>query len=168
MSESGAQPSEPVRFDETTEKHFLDLLDHYPNRQAALLPALHLAQRQFGYLSKDVMDYVSQRLELPPSQVFSVATFYTMFNRHPVGRHHITVCTSPPCAILGADKVVRHLEQRLGIRVGQTTRDRRFTLSKTECMASCGTGPMLDCNGHYCENLTIEKLNQLIEEWSKD
>lgn len=164
---TGEQPSsaEALRFSEATERAFQQLLTHYPDKQAMVLPALHLAQEEFGYVSVRAMEYVAERLGLPPAKVLSAATFYTMFNRHPVGTYHINVCTSPPCALVGSDRVVRFFEQKLGIRVGQTTPDRHFTLNRTECLASCGTGPMLQCNGRYYEELTDERLESLLESW---
>lgn len=159
--------NEELQFSEGAEAEFQELLTRYPTKEAVVVPALHLAQQEFGYVSVRAMEYVAQRLDLPASKVLSSATFYTMFNRHPVGENHICVCTSPPCALVGSDKVVRFFEERLGIKVGETTPDRKFTLSRAECLASCGTGPMLDRNGEYFEDLDEETLEKLLEQWSK-
>lgn len=170
MSQESTGEAEVLRFSEQAESEFQALLQRYPKEhlQAALIPALHLAQDDFGYVSVRAMEYVAERLGLPASKVLSVATFYTMFNRHPVGRHQINVCTSPPCFLMGSDWVVEKLEERLGVKVGQTTPDKRFTMGRAECLASCGTAPMLECNGHYYENLTPEKLDELLDQWERD
>jgi NADH-quinone oxidoreductase subunit E len=157
-----------IAFSPETEAEFQKLLQRYPNRQACVLPALFLCQEEFGYVSVQSMEYVAQRLDVPPAKVLSVATFYTMFRRHPVGEHHICVCTGPPCALVGSDRVLRFFEERLGVKVGQTTPDKKFTLDRSECLASCGTAPMLECDGHYYENLTEERLEELLAEWSKN
>jgi NADH-quinone oxidoreductase E subunit len=170
MSHESTGETEALRFSEAAEKEFQALLGRYPeeHRDAALIPALHLVQDDFGYVSVRAMEYVAQRLALPPSKVLAVATFYTMFNRHPVGRHQINVCTSPPCFLMGSDWVVKQIEERLGLKVGQTTPDKGFTLGRAECLASCGTAPMLECNGIYYENLTPEKLDELLDGWERD
>jgi len=168
MAEEQTEAAEELRFSERGEARFQELLKRYPTRQPMVIPALYLAQEEFGYVSIRAMEYVAKRLELPPSKVLNVATFYTMFNRHPVGKHQINVCTGPPCYLRGSDEIVAQLEKRLGIKVGQTTPDRQFTLGRSECLASCGTAPMLECNGVYHENLTPEALDKLIDEWSKD
>ena len=161
------ESTEELHFSKEAETEFQQLLTRYPTKQAVVIPALHLAQEEFGYVSVRAMEYVAQRLDLPASKVMSSATFYTMFNRHPVGKNHICVCTSPPCALVGSDKIVRFLEERLGVTVGETTPDKKFTLSRAECLASCGTGPMLGRNGEYFEDLDEQKLEKLLEEWSK-
>lgn len=167
MATEQTEPREELRFSAKTEAEFQRLLTCYPDKQAVVLPALYLAQDEFGYVSVRAMEYVAERLGLPPSKVLNTATFYTMFNRHAVGKFHISVCTGPPCWLVGSDKVVKWFEEKLGIKVGETTPDRKFTLSRAECLASCGTGPCLDCNGKYFENLTEERLNSLLEIWSK-
>lgn len=167
MSTDAAESNEVVAFSEEAEKRFQELLTRYPTKQAVVIPALHLAQKEFGYVSVRAMEYIAERLDLPASKVLNTATFYTMFNRRPVGEYHINVCTSPPCWLMGSDEVVTFLEERLGIKVGQTTPDRRFTLGRQECLASCGSAPMLECNGKYFENLTREKLEELLEKWMR-
>lgn len=167
MTEEKTDSAEELSFSSEREAKFQKLLESYPQRQAMLLPALHLAQEEFGYISVRAMEYVADRLDLPPSHVLSVVTFYTMFNRQPVGEKQIHVCTCAPCAVQGSDELVRHLEKRLEVKLGQTTSDRKFTLGRAECLASCDTGPMLECNGNYYENLTPETLDKLIDAWSK-
>jgi NADH-quinone oxidoreductase E subunit len=157
-----------LSFSPENENTFSELLTRYPNSQAAVIPTLYLIQDQIGYISVDAMEYVARRLDLPPAKVLSVATFYTMFNRHPVGDRQINVCTGPPCALLGADRVVEYIEDLLGITVGQTTPDKKFTLKRVECLASCGSGPMLECNGRYHEDLTGESLDALFDRWATE
>lgn len=166
QAERTTSTSQELSFSKEGEALFKDLQTRYPNRQAVVIPALHLAQKEFGYVSVKAMEYIATRLDLPASKVLNSATFYSMFNRHPVGTNHINVCTGPPCALVGSDRIVRFFEKKLGIKVGETTPGGKFTLSRSECLASCGTAPMLDCNGKYYENLTDEVLEQLFEEWS--
>ena len=146
-----------LAFSQETEQRFQTLLSRYPNTRAALLPALYLAQDEFGYLSVEAMEYVAERLELPASKVLNVATFYTMYNKRPVGRYHVQVCVSISCALLGAYKLLRYLEKRLDIRVGETSDDGMFTLTEVECLASCGTAPMMQVNDDYYEDLGTDE-----------
>ncbi len=158
-----------LQFSEETEKQFDELVSRYPNTHAALLPALLLAQAEFGWVSVEVMDYVAERLELNPADVLATATFYTMFNKQPVGKAHIQVCTTLTCAMCGGYEIIEHLEDRLGIRLGETTADGKYTLAEAECLASCGTAPMFqitfsDGDIEYFENLTPERVDELLEE----
>jgi len=166
-----------LQFSEKAEQEFQELLTRYPTKQAAMLPALLLAQAEFGWVSVEVMDFIAERLELPPSKVLTTATFYSMFNKQPVGRCHIQVCTTLSCAFRGGYELLAKLEDRLGIRPGETSADGNFTLSEVECLASCGTPPMFQMtdskgNMEYFENLTtdskldavLEKLNARLKE----
>ena len=139
------------------------LLERYPQRQATLLPVLHLVQEDFGYLSKDAEELVAKELDIPHSAVSEVITFYTMFYREPIGKHHIMVCHNLSCALMGAEKLIGHLEQKLGVQakthLGETTEDKRFTLTRVECLGACGEAPMLQINEKYYLNLTIEKID---------
>lgn len=157
-----------LQFSSEVETEFQELITHYPTRHAALLPTLFLAQKDFGWISVEVMDYVALRLELPPSKVLTTATFYTMYNKQPVGRCHIQVCTTLSCAFRGGPELIEKLEDRLGIRVGETTPDGYYTLSEVECLASCGSAPMFQLtdskgNMEYHENLDSDaKLDELL------
>lgn len=151
-----------LKFNDSAEAEFQELLSHYPNTHAALLPALHLAQKEFGWVSVEVMDYLAERLDVPPAKVLATATFYTMYNKAPVGKCHLQVCTTLSCAFRGGYELIERLEQKLGIKLGETTPDGNFTLSESECLASCGTAPMLqltDANGviDYFEDLASEE-----------
>jgi NADH-quinone oxidoreductase subunit E len=136
----------------------------YPHANSALLPALALAQKEQGWLSPEVLEEVAEVMGLAPAQVGSVASFYTMFNRRPVGKHLVQVCTNIACSLLGAEHIVEHLKRRLGIEVGRTTSDGRFTLMEVECLGSCGTAPMMQVNDVYYENLTEERVDQILAE----
>lgn len=146
----------------------------YPDghQRAALIPTLYLAQKEFGYISVEAMEYVAGLLDLPPAKVLHVATFYTMFNKRPVGTHHIQVCKSISCAVMGAFKLVDYLENKLGVAAGESTPDGKFTLWEVECLAACGYAPMLQCNEDYYENLgapqadgTWPEVDKLLTGW---
>jgi NADH-quinone oxidoreductase subunit E len=139
----------------------------YPDPKSALLTALHVAQREHGWLSPEVMRDVAEVMDLPPTEVASVASFYTMFNRQPVGENLIQVCTNISCSLLGAEHIVEHLKSKLGIDVGETTPDNKFTLVIVECLGSCSTAPMMQINDTYYENLTEEKVDQILAELTK-
>ena len=124
-----------VEFSEEGEKRFEKIVDRYPNNHAALLPSLLLAQEEFGWVSVEVMDYLAERLELNPAKVLSSATFYTMVNKQPIGKCHIQVCTTLTCALCGGYEIIEHLEDRLGIHLGETTPDGKYTLTEVECLA---------------------------------
>ena len=144
-----------------------ELKKRYPKPQAALLQVLWIAQEQFGWISEEVIRYVAELLGLPYNHVLGVVTFYTMFNRKPVGKYHVQVCANVSCMLLGSDNIVEHLEKKLGVKTGETTPDKMFTLSEVECLGSCGTAPMMQVNDDYYENLTSEKIDSLIEEFKK-
>jgi NADH-quinone oxidoreductase subunit E len=158
-----------VEFSEAAEQRFEELESRYPTNLAALLPVLMLAQEEFGWISVEVMDYVADRLNVPRSKVFSTATFYTMLNKQPIGKCHIQVCTTFSCALEGGYEILEHLEEQLGIQVGETDSEHNFTLTEVECLASCGTAPMFqvtttDGDIEYYEDLTTEKVDEILEE----
>lgn len=158
----------PVQFSPETYKQFAEVLTHYPNKRAAILPTFWLAQEEFGYLSPEVMEYVAQLLDLSPAYVAAVASFYTMFDKEPKGKFHLQVCTNLSCTLLGAEHIVECLEQKLGVKLGETTPDKRFSLSEVECLGSCGTAPVLQLNnGDYYENLSPEGVVRLVDELAK-
>jgi NADH-quinone oxidoreductase subunit E len=143
------------------------IIRRYPEgkQKSALLPVLHLAQAEFnGWLSPEVMDYVAGLLKLKPIEVYEVASFYSMYNLEPVGKCLIEVCQTGPCWLRGSDEIVSHLENKLNIKVGETTADGMFTLKTVECLGSCGTAPMLQCGAQYYENLTTEKVDALLND----
>jgi NADH-quinone oxidoreductase subunit E len=136
--------------------------EEYPDAQSALLPALYLAQDDYGgWLPGRAFEEVAAVMDLPPALVASTASFYTMLNLKPVGQHLIQVCTNISCSLLGAEHLVAYLSRRLGIKPGETSPDGRFTLLEVECLGSCGTAPMMQLDSKYFENLTEEKVDQI-------
>jgi NADH-quinone oxidoreductase E subunit len=147
------------------EQQIDELLTHYPVKQSALLPVLWVVQEQYGWISLEAMRYVALRLGITPEQVREVVTFYSMYNDRPVGKYHLQVCCTTPCMLVGSDDIIAHVENRLGIKRGETTPDGLFTVSQVECLGSCGTAPMLQVNRwKFHENLTPEKVDALLEE----
>ncbi|TMA84032.1 MAG: NADH-quinone oxidoreductase subunit NuoE [Deltaproteobacteria bacterium] len=152
-----------LEFSPDTLKKFEETVNRYPKKEAAMLPVLCLAQQEFGHLGEEAIAYVAKILQQPPARVHGVVSFYTMLNMKPVGRHHIQVCRTLPCALRGAEKITGFLKQKLGIELGQTTSDNRFTLTEVECLASCSTAPMMQINDDYYENLTEAKVTEILE-----
>lgn len=139
------------------------LVSRYPSRVALLLPALHQAQEEQGWLPNEVLDEIAQYIGIHPAQVREVASFYTMYNLKPVGRYHIKVCTNVACCLRGAEEIVEHCEKKLGIKVGQTTKDKKFTLYEEECLGACGTAPAMMLNDDYHEDLTTQKIDLILD-----
>ena len=169
----GAQPystavREKIKFSEEALATVKRIVGRYPEakRKSALIPVLHIAQAEFdGWLSPEVMDYVASILDIKPIEVFEVASFYSMFNLKPVGKCMIEVCQTSSCWLMGAEDIIKHIEKKLNIRVGETSKDGMFTLKAVECLGSCGTAPMLQCGASFHENLTYEKVDNLLEEY---
>ena len=137
-------------------------------QKSALLSVLHMAQAHFGYLSEPVMDYVARLLHLLPIEVYEVATFYSMYDTKPVGKVKLEVCRTGPCMIEGAEKIVSYIENKLGIKDGETTADGIFTLKTVECLGACGYAPMLQAGEKFHEHLTEAKVDELIEAYRKN
>ncbi len=139
-----------------------DILARYPVKRSALIPLLYVAQRDQGYVSEEAMTEIARLLQLTPPQVYETITFYTMFNLKPVGKFHIQVCKSLMCALVGSDTVIGWITSKLGIGPGETTADGLFSLSVVECLASCGTAPMMQINDDYYERLTEDKVDGIL------
>ncbi|MGE5839236.1 MAG: NADH-quinone oxidoreductase subunit NuoE [Deltaproteobacteria bacterium] len=152
-----------LEFSAATKQELEQIFSHYVTRGAALLPVLYLAQREFGYVSLEAMEYVAGVVGLSPARVYEVATFYTMFNKQPVGKYFIQVCTNISCALRGGMDLFAYLSKRLGIAEGQTTKDGRFTLTKVECLGACGNAPMMQVNDDYYEDLTPARVDELLK-----
>lgn len=135
-------------------------------KRSAVIPALHVLQdSNGGYLTNALMDALAEYLDLPPVQIYEVATFYTMFDTKPVGRHKVNICTNISCMLMGSDEIVGHCEKKLGIRLGETTPDNRITLKvEEECLAACTGGPMMVVDGYYHTHLTPEKVDKILDE----
>jgi len=149
---------------EEQERKFAEILSRYPNKMAACIPTLHLCQEaNENWVNEEVIQFVAERLGLSTAHVQGVATFYHLFNREKPGKHQVWVCRTLSCALRGADSVASHCEKRLGIKVGETTKDGKVTLRAAECLASCGTGPMMQVNKDYHENLTLEGVDRILD-----
>lgn len=147
------------------EKHgaqIAEIISRYPVKRSALIPLLYLAQEEEGYVTEKAMKEIASILALTPSQVYETVTFYTILNLKPVGTFHIQVCKSLMCALVGSDTLVTWLQTKLGINPGETSPDGLFTLSTVECLASCGTAPMMQINEDYYERLTEEKVDSIL------
>ncbi len=136
----------------------------YPSRKSAVLPALTIAYRQIGHLDDDIYIEISRAIDIPAVEIAEAATFYTMFPKQPRGKYLIQVCHNISCALLGADGLITYLEQKLGIVKGETTPDNLFTLVSVECLGSCATAPMMQINNDYFENLTRERVDQILKD----
>ena len=152
-----------LEFSPETYKKFEETVARYPKKEAAMLPVLNLAQKEFGHLGPEAIAYVAKLMDQAPARVHGVVSFYTMYNMKPIGRHHIQVCRTLSCALRGAEKMTGFIKNKLDIELGQTTADGRFTLSEVECLASCGTAPMMQIGDDYYENLTEEKLGEILD-----
>ncbi len=148
---------------EATKKRIAEEAARYPQRRSALLSSLYLIQGEGGYITKEDADAVAEILGITPTEVWSVASFYTLFNLKPVGKYHIQACKNISCHLVGAEKIVEYLSRKLGVPVGGTTADGKFTLSVVECLGSCGTGPMMQVNDDYYENLTEARVDEILE-----
>jgi NADH-quinone oxidoreductase subunit E len=151
-----------VEFSPSSRQEFESLLGRYPTRQAALLPTLRIIEREFGAVSEEGMAYASALLGLPPARVKGVASFYTHFRKPGDGTYVIHVCCTLPCALRGSATIVDALVKKLGIGIGQTTRDGRFTLRKAECLAACDLAPAIAVNDELMGPMTPESLDDLL------
>ncbi|HEY5995689.1 MAG TPA: NADH-quinone oxidoreductase subunit NuoE [Candidatus Deferrimicrobiaceae bacterium] len=149
-------------FSDESRRELETILSRYPTKEAAILPALYVAQRQLGYVSDEAIVHVAEVLGFTPARIEGVATFYTMYNRKPVGRYHVQVCRNIACSLLGAEHLIAYVSKKLGIKPGETTPDGKFTLSHAECLGSCGTAPVMQINDDYHENLTEEKIDAIL------
>ena len=140
-----------------------ELISRYPHKEAAILPVLYLAQEEFGYLSPESIEYVAKLMGIPMARLYGTVSFYSLLYMKPMGRHHIQVCRTFPCALLGAEKITDSIKKKLGIDIGETTADGKFTLSEVECLASCGTAPVMQINDEYYENLSEEKTGAILK-----
>jgi len=156
--------TETLAFSKDAMKEYEWLLTRYPTRRAALLPTLRIAESEFGELGVPQMRYVADLMEISPAAVFGVVTFYTHYRRAGVGKYHLQVCSTLSCALRGSRDVVSRISERLGIDVGETSECGLFTLSKVECLGSCDTAPVIQCNDDYHEGLSLEEVDSLIEQ----
>ncbi len=136
----------------------------FPDKRSLILPGLYLIQKEKGFVDQESMEYLANKIGDPIqlADVYGVATFYTMYNKKPVGKYHIQVCANISCFITGSDSVTAHICQKLGIQKGETTKDKKFTLNEVQCLGACGFGPMMQINEDYYEFLTPEKIDQVL------
>jgi NADH-quinone oxidoreductase E subunit len=162
-TERYADPTKTPEFPPEAKKRFEHILTRYPNKEAALLPTLHLAQEVWGWISPETVVYISELLDLTPATVFGVVSFYNMYNQKPVGKQFIQVCTNLSCMTRNAYDIYDHLIEKFGVAPGEITKDGRFSIVEVECLGSCGTAPVVQVNNDYHENMTIEKVDALVE-----
>jgi NADH-quinone oxidoreductase subunit E len=140
-----------------------ELKKRYQHPRSVVLAALWRWQEENGWISEEGMNVIARVLGIPPHHVYGVVSFYTMFNRSPVGRHKIEVCTNISCMLRNSDRILRHIEDRLKIRAGQSSPDGKFTLVEAECLGSCGTAPMMQIGDTYHENLDEAKVDRILD-----
>ncbi|KIL68633.1 hypothetical protein M378DRAFT_100373 [Amanita muscaria Koide BX008] len=164
-------PKIPFEFSEENLKRATEIISHYPPqyKKAAVIPLLDLGQRQNkGWTSISVMNRVAKLLEMPPMRVYEVATFYTMFNREPIGEHFVQVCTTTPCMLRGSTDILHTVCQHLGgIKPGETTKDRKFTVVEVECQGACSNAPMIVVGDDFYEDLTRETTAKILDAFAK-
>lgn len=158
---SNGSPKEKFAFAETEKLE--KIFDQYPDKKSATLPLLHLAQQQEGYITSSVINTIANLVDCHPAIVMDCVSFYTMFYTKPKGRHNIQVCQTLSCSLNGADILVDHVQEKFGIKPGQTSEDNKFSLMKVECLGSCGTAPVVQINNEYHEWLSSEKFDELLE-----
>lgn len=155
-----------MKFSEEKLNKVKEIVARYPEgkQKSALIPLLHLAQEEWGWLSPETMDYVAELLQIKPVEVYEVATFYSMYHLKPVGKYVFEVCQTGPCMLRGSDEIIAYIKEKLDIGVGETTADGLFTLKTVECLGACGYAPMMQMGKHYKEHLTKERVDQIVEE----
>jgi len=159
----GFQIMNKVEFSKKTLDKFKSVIAKYPEKGAALLPTLWLAQQEFSVLTPEVEEYVAGLVGVSPVRVQEVRSFYTMYTARPLGKYHLQLCTNITCSLLGAEELLEHLKKRLKVNCGETTSDKKFTLSAVECLGHCGTGPVIQINDDFHESLTRESLDKLLD-----
>lgn len=159
-------PDTPFEFTEANKKRADVIISNYPkgHEAAATIPLLDLVQRQVGWVPLSGMNYVAKVLSMPEMRVYEVATFYTMFNREPVGKYHIQICTTTPCMLCDSDSIMEAIQKKLKISVGETTKDNLFTLSEVECLGACVNAPMVQINDLYYEDLKPSDIEEIIDD----
>ena len=154
-------------FSQETEDKFRHLASIYPRKRSALIPMLLLAQKEHGYVKAETIHYVGKYLDLDPSEVDSIMSFYTLLRRHPVGKYHILICTNLACLLQGSDEIEVCIKRKLGVGLGEVTPDGLFSAIEFECLGSCTTAPCIQVNGEFHENLDVRKTESIIDELRK-
>jgi NADH-quinone oxidoreductase E subunit len=154
-------------FSQETEEKFKHLVSIYPRKRSALIPMLLLAQKEHGYVKAETINYVAQYLDLDPSEVDSIMSFYTLLRRRPVGKYHILICTNLACLLSGSDAIESCIKRKLGVNFGETTPDGLFSAIEFECLGSCTTAPCIQVNGEFYENLDVPKTERILDDLRK-
>ena len=154
-------------FSRETEDKFKHLVSIYPHKRSALIPMLLLAQKEHGYVKAETIEYVARYLDLNPSEVDSIMSFYTLLHRRPVGKYHILICTNLACLLRGSDDIEACIKRKLGVELGELTPDGLFSVIEFECLGSCTTAPCIQVNGEFYENLDIPKTERILDELRK-
>lgn len=152
----------PFKFNNKNDKEFERLVKRYPTRESMILPALWLVQEQEGWVCAEAISYIADRIGTYASKVYEVATFYTMYNLHPVGKYHICICRTLSCWLRGKQEIVDYFREELGLIPGKITKDGKYSLEEVECLGHCGTAPVLQINGDFHENMDVEKVKKLL------
>lgn len=152
-----------MKLSEKAEKRIAEILPTYPDKKSAVMPALYIAQEEMGHVTPEAVNWVAEKVGLSPVHVMEVATFYTMYYKKPVGKYHFQVCRTLSCALRGAKKITDHIADRLGTEPNEVTADGMWSYEEVECLGSCGTAPMCQLNDVYFENLTVEKIDELMK-----
>ncbi|MDZ7293000.1 MAG: NADH-quinone oxidoreductase subunit NuoE [candidate division KSB1 bacterium] len=145
-----------------TLKRIKEVMAHYPNKQAALLPILHIVQEEKGCISEELEPAIAEIVEVPVIKVREVITFYTMFHRQPIGKYHVQMCRTVSCTLCGHRDLLKYVTEKLGIEAGQTTPDGKYTLDVVECLAACETAPVMQINDTYYGNLTPQRVDEIL------
>jgi NADH-quinone oxidoreductase E subunit len=151
-----------IKFDDKELEKVEEIKSKYPNSKAAIMGVLWLAQKKFGWISREVIEYISKLLDLPPAHIDGVVSFYTMYFKKPMGKYHIQVCTNVSCMLRGGEDIYHHICAKLGITNGEVTNDGLFSLEEVECMGACGGAPMIAINEDYYENVDIQFVDDLL------
>ncbi|NOY53781.1 MAG: NADH-quinone oxidoreductase subunit NuoE [Deltaproteobacteria bacterium] len=159
------QSTVPAKFSEETLLRINEILARYATKRAAALPVLYLAQKEFGCINDAALDAVSRVLEISRADIYSLATFYSMFHQEPLGRNVIFLCDNLACTLLGAESLRDYLERKLDVRMGETTDDGRFTLKNAECLGACGQAPVMLVNDDFYEGLTEARIDEVLEKY---
>lgn len=152
-----------VKFSTNAKKEYDDIISRYPEKSAAMLPVLYLAEKEFGHVSYEVEQYVGELLEVPPVKVHQVMTFYTLIARQSRGKYHFQVCRGLSCDLGGCEAIIKHLSTKLKLKPEETSKDLKYTLSTVECLGACETAPMMQLNEDYIGNLTTRELDNILK-----
>lgn len=152
-----------MEFSEKSKQKLQEILSHYPTKTSAVLPVVYLAQEEFGYISNEVIEYLSKLLNVTQVFLKNTISFYTMFRQKEMGKYLIQVCHTLSCSLMGVSGILEHIKMKLNIDVGETTSDKNFSLIEVECLASCDTAPVMRINDDYYENLTKEKIDEILD-----